>query len=97
MLRVIGHLYPAEAPVLHFNMFRAPVIPDLDPTSFSPGEQKALQRSDEFTKYGRGYNDIQSTKVSVFPNKKRFSNRGFYLYFSPSPLELLSELPPYPF
>ncbi|KAF8578233.1 alpha/beta-hydrolase [Ramaria rubella] len=63
ILRAIGSLYPFHAPVLHFNMFRCPPVIGLDPeTAFTESEKKALERSREFQRTGRGYNEIQSTR-----------------------------------
>ncbi|KAF8511373.1 alpha/beta-hydrolase [Gautieria morchelliformis] len=62
ILRVIGTLYPSQAPVLHFNMFRCPPVPGINPETFTTPEKGALQRNKEFMESGRGYNAIQSTK-----------------------------------
>ena len=60
---MIGSLYPTEAPMLHFNMFRCAPVPGVDPHSLTQAERNALQRSNEFKETGRGYNEIQTTKV----------------------------------
>jgi hypothetical protein len=45
-------------------MFRCAPVLGVDPRSFTESERKALARSEEFVKTGRGYDAIQSTKVS---------------------------------
>ncbi|KIJ44826.1 hypothetical protein M422DRAFT_207769 [Sphaerobolus stellatus SS14] len=62
ILRVIGSLYPEQAPVLHFNMFRTPPIANFDMETLTVSEKNALRRREEFQESGRGYIDIQSTK-----------------------------------
>ncbi|TDL20272.1 alpha/beta-hydrolase [Rickenella mellea] len=62
ILRLIGSLYPEEAPVLHFNMFRCPAPKDEDENTLSPAEQNLMNRRATFAKTGAGYLDIQSTK-----------------------------------
>ncbi|KAF8514096.1 alpha/beta-hydrolase [Hysterangium stoloniferum] len=62
IMRVIGHLYPSEAPLLHFNMFRVHPPQEKDTQSFTEAEKNAIQRHIEFKESGSGYTAIQSTK-----------------------------------
>jgi len=62
ILRVIGHLYPSEAPLLHFNMFRTDPPQAEDTQLFTEAEQNAIKRHIEFKRSGSGYNSIQSSK-----------------------------------
>ncbi|KAH8113196.1 alpha/beta-hydrolase [Phellopilus nigrolimitatus] len=61
-LRVMGTLFPESLKAMHFNMFRTPPVPGIDPSSFSTTEKRLLARREEFAKNGTGYSMIQSTK-----------------------------------
>ena len=72
ILRIIGTLYPKDAPVLHFNMFRSPLKNPAQQGTLTETEKRLIARRTEFGQNGRGYVEIQSTKV---------------LYYLPSPTD----------
>lgn len=63
ILRVMGTEYPAAVRAMHFNMFRAPTPNDVNPNTFTDAEKHLIKRRAEFAESGRGYLEIQSTKV----------------------------------
>ncbi|KAH8111358.1 alpha/beta-hydrolase [Phellopilus nigrolimitatus] len=62
ILRVMGSLFPESLTAMHFNMFIAPSVPGIDPSSYSETDRRSKARLNEFRRNGMGYSAIQNTK-----------------------------------
>ena len=56
-------MYPENVPLIHFNMFCIAHAPDFDLEKCSANERRIIARMDEYMNSGKGYADIQNTKV----------------------------------
>ena len=59
----MAHMFPDSIPLMHFNMFAAWTPTRVSTDNISAIERKFLERREEYQASGRGYVDIQSTKV----------------------------------
>ena len=55
--------YPESVSLSHYNMFVAPVDPNVDPSTYSEVDKRYISKFQEFSQTGNGYFVIQSTKV----------------------------------
>ncbi|PAV18035.1 alpha beta-hydrolase [Pyrrhoderma noxium] len=62
ILRVMASTYPESVSLSHYNMFVAPVDPNVDPSTYSEVDKRYISKFQEFSKTGNGYYVIQSTK-----------------------------------
>ena len=63
ILRITGCLFPENAPLSLFNMFRCPAVTAFDYATASPTVKLFMDNRAKFASKGRGYTEIQSTKV----------------------------------
>lgn len=61
----MAHMFPDSMPFLHFNAFAAWTPPRVSTENISDIEKKFLERREEYQSIGRGYVDIQSTRVGI--------------------------------
>ena len=62
----MGCFFHESIPAAHFNMFRCPVRSKVDDSGLSEIERRLITRRQQFEGTGRGYVEIQSTKVMLF-------------------------------
>lgn len=64
IVRVMSNQYPESLLAVHFNVFLGPESDDEDTSHISAAELKQRDQKARFQSVGRGYSQIQNTKVS---------------------------------